>query len=62
VGRAFVGKGGIVKDEAAKEGAVRRVADYIEIAGWRVCGSLRSPLLGQDGNEETLIGAVRTPG
>lgn len=59
VGRANVGKGGIVKDQAAKEEAVRRVLSYVEGAGWTVRGTLRSPILGQDGNEETLAGATR---
>lgn len=59
VGRAWVGKGGIVKDEAAKQEAVTRVLSYIVAAGWTVCGTLRSPILGQDGNEETLAGAMR---
>jgi len=60
-GRAAVGKGGIVKDEAAKQEAIRGVLSCIEAAGWTVCGTLRSPILGQDGNEETLAGAVRRP-
>ncbi len=59
VGRAAVGKGGIVKDEAAKEKAIQAVLAYIEQAGWAVRGTVRSPILGQDGNEETLVGAIR---
>ncbi len=59
VGRAAVGKGGIVKDEAAKEKAIQAVLTYIEQAGWTVLGTVRSPILGQDGNEETLVGAIR---
>ncbi len=59
VGRAAVGKGGIVKDDAAKQDAVARVLFCITAAGWTVCGTIRSPILGQDGNEETLAGAVR---
>jgi 23S rRNA (cytidine1920-2'-O)/16S rRNA (cytidine1409-2'-O)-methyltransferase len=59
VGRAAVGKGGIVKDEAAKERAIASVVAYIEEAGWTVRGTVRSPILGQDGNEETLVGAIR---
>lgn len=59
VGRAAVGKGGIVKDEDAKAQAIARVVAYIEEAGWTVRGTLRSPILGQDGNEETLVGAIR---
>ena len=59
VGRGAVGKGGIVKDEAAKERAIASVVAYIEAAGWTVRGTVRSPILGQDGNEETLVGAIR---
>jgi 23S rRNA (cytidine1920-2'-O)/16S rRNA (cytidine1409-2'-O)-methyltransferase len=58
-GRAAVGKGGIVKDEAAKDKAIQAVLTYIEQAGWTVRGTVRSPILGQDGNEETLVGATR---
>jgi 23S rRNA (cytidine1920-2'-O)/16S rRNA (cytidine1409-2'-O)-methyltransferase len=58
-GREAVGKGGIVKDEAAKSRAISRVVAYIEEAGWTVCGTLPSPITGQDGNEETLVGAIR---
>lgn len=59
VGRGAVGKGGIVKDEAAKQDAVARVLACIEAAGWTVRGTLPSPILGQDGNEETLVTATR---
>ena len=59
VGRGAVGKGGIVKSEAAKREAVERVLECIAAAGWEVRGTLRSPILGQDGNEETLAGATR---
>jgi 23S rRNA (cytidine1920-2'-O)/16S rRNA (cytidine1409-2'-O)-methyltransferase len=58
VGRAAVGKGGIVKDEAAKARAIERVVTYIGEAGWTVRGTLPSPVPGQDGNEETLVGAI----
>jgi 23S rRNA (cytidine1920-2'-O)/16S rRNA (cytidine1409-2'-O)-methyltransferase len=59
VGRGAIGKGGIVKDEAAKQQAIGSVLAYIEEAGWTVRGTVRSPILGQDGNEETLVGATR---
>ncbi len=59
VGRALVGKGGIVKDETAKREAAERAAACIEEAGWTLCGMLPSPVKGQDGNEETLIAARR---
>jgi 23S rRNA (cytidine1920-2'-O)/16S rRNA (cytidine1409-2'-O)-methyltransferase len=59
VGRGLIGKGGIVKDEAAKVAAVQRVTEYIEEAGWTGLGTLTSPIKGQDGNEETLVAARR---
>jgi 23S rRNA (cytidine1920-2'-O)/16S rRNA (cytidine1409-2'-O)-methyltransferase len=58
-GRASIGKRGIVKDETAKRDAIERVLACIEAAGWTVCGTVSSPILGQDGNEETLAGATR---
>jgi 23S rRNA (cytidine1920-2'-O)/16S rRNA (cytidine1409-2'-O)-methyltransferase len=61
VGRANIGKGGIVKDKAAAAEAVEKVAACVNSAGWTVCGQLASPLLGRDGNEETLLGAIRKP-
>ncbi len=59
VGRSLIGKGGIVKDEAAKLSAVQRVIECIEAAEWTVLGTLPSPIKGQDGNEETLLAARR---
>jgi 23S rRNA (cytidine1920-2'-O)/16S rRNA (cytidine1409-2'-O)-methyltransferase len=59
VGRASIGKRGIVRDEAARWQAVERVEACIEAAGWTVRGTLRSPILGQDGNEEMLASATR---
>lgn len=59
VGRALIGKGGIVKDTAAKLAAVQRVTECIQAAGWTVLGTLPSPIKGQDGNEETLVAAKR---
>jgi 23S rRNA (cytidine1920-2'-O)/16S rRNA (cytidine1409-2'-O)-methyltransferase len=59
VGRALVGKGGIVRDEAAKRDAIARAVDAVSAAGWQICGTLPSPILGRYGNEETLLGAIR---
>jgi len=50
---------GIVKDETARHAAVERVARFIaEQPGWRVIGSLPSPIHGRDGNIEFLMGAA----
>ena len=55
-----IGKGGIVRDEAARQIAVERVRSAIQqLPGWRVIGVIPSPILGGSGNEEFLIGARR---
>lgn len=60
VGRAHLGKGGIVRDDAVAHGAVEEIARFIEAeAGWIVDGTIASPLAGGDGNREFLIGARR---
>jgi 23S rRNA (cytidine1920-2'-O)/16S rRNA (cytidine1409-2'-O)-methyltransferase len=57
VGRAAVGKGGIVRERTERKKAVEKVRAFIEDAGWTVVGELASPILGGSGNEEFLIGA-----
>jgi 23S rRNA (cytidine1920-2'-O)/16S rRNA (cytidine1409-2'-O)-methyltransferase len=57
VGRASVGKGGIVRDAKDRERAVARVGEFLEDAGWRVAGVMPSPILGGSGNQEFLIAA-----
>jgi 23S rRNA (cytidine1920-2'-O)/16S rRNA (cytidine1409-2'-O)-methyltransferase len=60
VGRDFVGKGGIVKDEAARAAAVAAIENLIaNTPGWRVDGIISSPIEGGSGNIEYLIGARR---
>jgi len=59
VGREGVGKGGIVRDAAARRNAVAKVRKFLEDQpGWSVVGVIPSPLLGGSGNEEFLVGAV----
>ncbi len=55
VGREQVGKGGIVRDEAARTTAVKKVEDFIRGLGFEVKGIIPSPITGQDGNVEFLI-------
>ena len=56
VGRGAIGKGGIVRDQAAAEGALARVADWlVTVAGWRLVGTAPSPIKGRDGNREFLL-------
>ena len=59
VGRDYVGKGGIVRDAAASRSAVQRIAAWLETSGWRVSGTMASPIKGGDGNQEFLIGACK---
>ncbi len=59
VGRAQVGKGGIVRDETARAAAVKTISDFIRSIGLDVKGVIPSPIQGQDGNVEFLIHAVR---
>lgn len=59
VGRGQIGKGGIVRDEAARDGAVLRVRKFIQEQGLDVKGIIPSPITGQDGNVEYLLYAVK---
>lgn len=59
VGREHVGKGGIVRDDAARAAAVERVASFIQEQSFVVKGVIPSPITGQDGNVEYLIHAVK---
>ncbi|MEM7329610.1 MAG: TlyA family RNA methyltransferase [Pseudomonadota bacterium] len=59
VGRAHVGKGGIVTDEAAVATAEAAFVDWLDDQGWRVKARADSPIKGGDGNAERLIYAVR---
>jgi len=61
VGRGKVGRGGIVRDERARQDALDGVRMWLEeTAGWRVTGTADSPISGTDGNQEYLI-AARKP-
>ncbi|MGV1014626.1 MAG: TlyA family RNA methyltransferase [Methyloceanibacter sp.] len=58
-GREAVGKGGIVRDEAARQAAVQRVRDFVAgLPGWSVLGVVPSPIQGGSGNQEFLLGAL----
>ena len=60
VGRAAVGKGGIVRDPAAHELAVNGVREVARELGFLVEGLCDSPITGADGNREFLI-CLKTP-
>jgi 23S rRNA (cytidine1920-2'-O)/16S rRNA (cytidine1409-2'-O)-methyltransferase len=57
-GREHVGKGGIVRDPAAHEIAVRRVRATVQGLGGEVLAVMESPLLGMEGNREFLLHAL----
>jgi 23S rRNA (cytidine1920-2'-O)/16S rRNA (cytidine1409-2'-O)-methyltransferase len=55
VGRGHVGKGGIVRDEEARAGAVAAVASAAAELGFAVLGQTTSPITGGKGNVEFLL-------
>ena len=58
VGRELVGKGGIVKDEAAQLGAVEKVRRACDELGASAIEVIDSPILGMEGNREFLLRAL----
>lgn len=58
VGKDAVGKGGIVRDDAAREEARDRVLSGARALGWRVAGCIDCPVHGADGNVEFLAHLV----
>jgi len=60
VGRADVGKGGIVRDEAARARALAEVAAAAAALGYTVVADTVSPITGGKGNVEFLL-HLRTP-
>ena len=61
VGREDVGKGGIVRDVAAREAALAGAITLAEGLGWQVEATMESPIQGTKGNVEYLLHA-RTSG
>ena len=55
VGRAEVGKGGIVRDRAAVERALKRFTEWCARHGYRVVDRVDSALTGADGNQELVV-------
>lgn len=55
VGRAHIGKGGIVRDPRAHRMAVERIVGCAEAEGLAAVGLIPSPILGGDGNREFLV-------
>lgn len=62
VGRAGIGKGGIVRDPAEGHAAALAIAGWLGSGqGWQVDGLVPSPIAGGDGNHEFLLGARKEP-
>lgn len=61
VGRAAIGKGGVVRDDQAVRDSVAMVESWLAAdVGWHLIGTAPSPIDGQDGNREFLL-AGRKP-
>jgi 23S rRNA (cytidine1920-2'-O)/16S rRNA (cytidine1409-2'-O)-methyltransferase len=58
-GRESVGKGGVVKDPAARLAAITVVEQFVRAQGLDVFGIIDSPLPGPAGNVEALLAARR---
>jgi 23S rRNA (cytidine1920-2'-O)/16S rRNA (cytidine1409-2'-O)-methyltransferase len=58
VGRENVGKGGIVRDEAAHQSAVRKVVSAVTDLSAKTVDVIDSPILGAEGNREFLLYAT----
>jgi 23S rRNA (cytidine1920-2'-O)/16S rRNA (cytidine1409-2'-O)-methyltransferase len=59
VGRAEVGKGGVVRDPHLHQRVCAEVRDWLDGQGWQVEGIVPSPITGPEGNVEFLIAARR---
>ena len=60
VGPERVGKGGLVKDSAARADALASVRAFLEASGWAVQATTDSPIEGGDGNREYLLWARKS--
>lgn len=59
VGKAEVGKGGVVRDPALHQRVCDEVREWVVKQGWTVDGITESPIKGPEGNVEFLISAAR---
>lgn len=62
VGAEGLGRGGIVRSEAARQSALASVQDAAARCGLQTRGSMDSPLLGMGGNREYLLHLTRPAG
>jgi 23S rRNA (cytidine1920-2'-O)/16S rRNA (cytidine1409-2'-O)-methyltransferase len=61
VGRADVGKGGVVRDDRKVSAAIEKVKRCAERSGFQVLGQLESPIKGPKGNREFFLHLKKTP-
>ncbi|MEQ8738930.1 MAG: TlyA family rRNA (cytidine-2'-O)-methyltransferase, partial [Hoeflea sp.] len=60
-GRTAIGKGGLLKDPSLGPVIARELAAWLgTIEGWRATGPIASPIAGGDGNQEFLIGGLKS--
>ena len=57
-GREHVGKGGIVREQAAREIAIERVKECVAALGGSGVEVIDSPITGMEGNREYLLHAM----
>jgi 23S rRNA (cytidine1920-2'-O)/16S rRNA (cytidine1409-2'-O)-methyltransferase len=57
VGRDAVGKGGVVRDEEARRGAIEGIRAFVTELGFEEIGVIDSPVHGPKGNVEALLAA-----
>lgn len=59
-GRAALGKGGVVRDAKVRDEVRHRLTEWLAgQPGWRVLGSIESPITGPKGNIEYLLAGER---
>ena len=54
-GRELVGKGGVIRDEAVRQAAVKKVESALLELGAKEIECIESPILGGEGNREFLL-------
>lgn len=54
VGRGKVGKGGVLRDDLLREGALAEVVEFAASIGLEAAGTMESPIAGAAGNREFL--------
>ncbi len=60
-GRENIGKGGIVKDDKAREAALEGIKSLLsQTSGWNVSGTMECPVEGKAGNREYLLCAKKS--